>query len=56
MTYTLLRPRAPTWAGFLSNVVQILVVVIGLGLIVYVAGINTAVILTVVAILRRAFR
>ena len=50
LTYKLLHPRAPTWAGFLSNIVQILVLVSGLGLIVYIAGINTAVILTVVAI------
>jgi small conductance mechanosensitive channel len=50
MTYRLLHQRAPTWAGFVSNVVQILVLLIGLGLIIYIAGINTAVILTVVAI------
>lgn len=50
LTHRWLRPRMPTWAGFLSNVVQILVLLAGLALIVYVAGINTAVILTVVAI------
>ncbi|MFN8495718.1 MAG: mechanosensitive ion channel [Caldilineaceae bacterium] len=49
-TQRLFLKRAPTWAGFLSNVVQLLVLLAGLSLIVYVAGLNTAVILTVVAI------
>jgi len=49
-THTLLLQRAPTWASFLSNVVQLLVLLAGLNLIVYVAGLNTAVILTVIAI------